>query len=95
MTCGPEAVHELVAESGWSYPVTVRRLEREHGLANVPLDERGNSITLMELLERVDADRFDDREDLARTLDPVIEAELRSRRTGIVGKLKRTFLGRG
>jgi hypothetical protein len=94
MTSGSEAVHKLVAESGWSYPVTVRRLEREHGLANVPLDERDNSITLMGLLEGVDADRFDDRDDLARTLDPTIEAELRSRRTGIVGKLKRTFLGR-
>jgi IMP dehydrogenase len=45
----------------------------------------------MGLLEGVDADRFDDRDDLARTLDPTIEAELRSRRTGIVGKLKRTL----
>lgn len=34
----------------WSYPVPVRRQEREHGLTNVPLDERGNSITLAELL---------------------------------------------
>jgi len=95
MTYGPDAVHELVAQSGWSYPVSVRRLEREHGLANVALDERGNSIMLMELLESVDADRFEDREELSRALDPIIEAELRSRHTGIVEQLKRTFLGRG
>ncbi|WP_101296997.1 hypothetical protein [Halegenticoccus soli] len=94
MTHGPDAVHELVEDSGWSYPVSVRRLEREHALANVQLDERGNSIMLAELLSGADVDRFESREDLDRKLRPVFEAERKERATGVIGRLKRSLLGR-
>jgi hypothetical protein len=93
MTHGPDAVHELITESGWSYPVSVRRLEREHALSNVQVDEKGNSIMLAELFSRTDVDRFEDRADLESKLGPVFEAESERRRVGIVGRLKRTFLG--
>lgn len=93
MTHGPDAVHELVEESGWSYPVSVRRLEREHALANLQLDEQGNSIMLAELLADAKVDSFDSREDVARKLEPVFERERRARRGGIVSRIKRAVLG--
>lgn len=92
MTHGPDAVHELVAESGWSYPVSVRRLEREHALANVQVDEEGNSIMLAELLSEADVDRFESREDLDSKLGPVFEAESERRNVGLLGRIKKTFL---
>ena len=93
MTHGPDAVHELVAEAGWSYPVTSRRLEERRPMANIIIDENGNSMMLSELLVEADVQRFESREDLQRKLGPVCEAESSARQTGIVGKLKKTFLG--
>lgn len=93
MTHGPEAVHELIEESGWSYPVSVRRLEREHALANVQIDAEGQSIMLSELLLDADVDRFESREDLERKLEPVFEEELVSRSNGLLGRVKRSLLG--
>ncbi|MFB6106641.1 MAG: hypothetical protein ABEJ70_06680 [Halobacteriaceae archaeon] len=94
MTHGPEAVAELVEEAGLSYPVTVSRLERKFPLENIEIDERGNMIMLSELLLDVDFDKFEDREDLERKLEPVMRAESKSRRVGIVGKIKRSLFGR-
>lgn len=94
MTHGPEAIHELIEESGWSYPVTVRRLEREHALANVQLDEKGNSAMLSELMTRGEFDRFESRTDLEEKVGEVIRAELADRETGLFKRLKRAFIGR-
>lgn len=93
MAHGPDAVHDLVVEAGWSYPVSTRRLERDHALTNVQIDEQGNTMMLSELLLAADVDRFEDRDDLERKLAPVCEAESAARNPGIVGRLKRTFLG--
>lgn len=92
MAHGPEAVHELVEESGLSYPVSFRRLERKQALENVQLDEEGNSAMLSELLARVDADRFESRSDLEEKVGSAIEAELAARRTGLLARLKRAFV---
>ena len=94
MAHGPDAVHELIEESGWSYPVSVRRLERKHALANVQLDESGNSAMLSELFARGDFDRFESRSDLEEKVGSVIEAELAARETGIFERIKRTFVRR-
>jgi len=93
MTVGPDAVHELIVESGWSYPVAARRLERNMPLENVTLDDEGNSMMLSELLHQADVERFESRADLERKLQPVCDAELEARRTTLVGRLKRTFFG--
>lgn len=95
MTHGPDTVHQLITESGWSYPVSVRRLEQEHALANVQLDEKGRSVMLTELLSDADIDRFEDHTDLRRKLEPVFEREIESRRVGIIGRIKRSLLGKG
>jgi hypothetical protein len=94
MSYGAEAVAELVAESGLSYPVSVRRLEREFALNNVDIDERGNSMMVAEVLAETDADRFTDRDDLVRTLEPLFEEEREERRPGIIGRVKRLIIGR-
>ena len=93
MTHGPDAVHELIAESGWSYPVTAGRLERNYPLENVAIDDRGNSMMLSELLLAADVEKFEDRADLERKLRPVCRRESDARNPGIVGRLKRTLLG--
>ncbi|WP_435185602.1 hypothetical protein [Halobellus sp. EA9] len=91
MEHGTDAIHELIEDSGWSYPVKVQRLEREHALADVEIDEDGNSITVAELLENVDANQIDSRKDLDRIFDPVLEREVNSRDVGLLGKIKRAF----
>ena len=94
MAHGPDAVHELIEESGWSYPVSVRRLEREHALANVQLDEEGNSAMLSELFAHGDIDRLESRSDLDEKVGELVEQELAARKTGLFGRIKRTFLRR-
>lgn len=94
MTYGPEAVHELIEESGLSYPVSVNRLERNHALENIEIDEKGNMIMLSELLTDVETESFESREDLQRKLEPVMRAESRSRHVGVLGKIKRSLFGR-
>lgn len=93
MAYGPEAVHKLIEEAGWSYPVATRRLEQNYPLENITVDETGNSIMLSELLFAADTDCFENREDLERKLGPVCERESAARKLGIVGRLKRAFLG--
>lgn len=93
MAYGPDSVHEIIVESGRSYPVTSRRLEERKPMENISIDDCGNSMMLSELLHRADVKRFENRRDLERKLGPVCEAESASRRSGIVGQLKQTFLG--
>lgn len=94
MAHGPDAVHELIEESGWSYPVSVRRLEREHALANVRLDDRDNYIMLGELLADVEGNRFESRTDLRRKVEPVVEERSRARRSGVLARLVDAIRGR-
>lgn len=93
MKYGPDAIHELAEKSGWSYPVSVRRLKREHALSNIQIDEKGNSIMLAELLTQTEVDRFESYEDLVVKLDPVFEAEIERRNVGFIGHIRKTFLG--
>jgi len=44
-------------------------------MANIIIDENGNSMMLSELLVEADVQRFESREDLQRKLGPVCEAE--------------------
>jgi predicted nucleic acid-binding OB-fold protein len=62
-------------------------------MANISIDENGNSMMLSELLHEADVQRFESHEDVREKLGPVCEAESTARQTGIVGKLKETFLG--
>lgn len=92
MARGPDAVHEIIVESGWSYPVTARRLENSHPMRNVVIDADGNSMMLPELLYEADVERFESRADLERKLGPVCDRESEARRRGVVDRLKRAFL---
>ena len=89
MSHGSDAVHELIRESGWSYPVSVSRLERNHSLANVELNEDGLSLMLVELLTDVEADTFESEDDLHDKLEPVIRERIRERTPGLFGRVKR------
>lgn len=93
MPSGTDALHRLIEESSLSYPVSVTRLEREHSLESVPLDDSGNSIMVVELLTEVDADTFRDEDDLRETMEPVVEEKIRERNPGFAGRLVRIFKG--
>ena len=92
MAHGSGAVVELIEDSGWSYPVSVARLEREHGLANIRLDPAGRHfVTLVELLSHGDLDRLESEADVRERVRPLVEAELATRRTGLLSRLKGLF----
>lgn len=91
MTHGTDAVRDLVEESDLSYPVSLRRLEREYALENVELDAAGNSVMLAELLGEVEADTFESERDLETKLEPLVEEHRRRRDTGLIDDLKRLF----
>lgn len=94
MAHGSDAIHELIEDTGWSYPVTVNRLEREYALKNIKLDEDGKYMIMMtELFLNAELDRFESRADLDRKLEPVIEAEINSRKVGYFTRLKQAFFG--
>ena len=93
MVYGLDAIDKLVQEAELSYPVTVRELEREYALTNIDIDSRGQSIMVSELLAPTDVDRFENEADLHEKLGPLLEQEQSTRRTGVIGKLKDTFLG--
>lgn len=93
MTHGPQKIAELIEESGWSYPVSVTRLEREHALTNILIDEKGDSMMLGELLAQGDIDRFEDEDDLYEKLEPLFEQERQRRSVGLLGKIKQMVLG--
>lgn len=94
MTHGPDAVIELIDETGWSYPVSIERLEREYALANITVDEEGNSIMLAELFGKGKLDRFTSEENAREQLEPLFDQVRAERRSGIIDHLKKTFLGR-
>lgn len=91
MTHGTDAVAELVAESELSYPLRVRRLLAEHALANIDLDERGNSLTLSELLGSTDLREFESEADLRSKVSPLVERHREARRSGPVARLLDRF----
>lgn len=93
MSYGPDAVHELIQESGWSYPVSRNRLEREHALENIQIDSKGNTIMLAELLGKTEVERFESKEDLEEKLGPVCKEESRRRAGGIIGRIRRMLPG--
>lgn len=83
MTYGPDAVHALIVESEWSYPVTSRRLEQQMPMEKIVIDEDGNSMMLAEFLHEADVERFESPGDLKRKLQPVCEAESKARRFSV------------
>lgn len=93
MSHGSEEIHQLIVDSGWSYPVSVNRIEREHALANIDIDEKGNTMMVAELFSETDVDRFESQEDLERKLDAVFEQIRQDRKPGLFERIKRTFLG--
>jgi|GEM_PF-3156019 len=91
MAYGSESVRELIASSDLSYPISVSQLEREFALENITIDKRGNSVMLVEVLKDVNADRFEDEDDLVEKLEPAFERHRRERGGGLLDRLKRVF----
>lgn len=90
-TYGTAAVRELIDDADEEYPISVDRLVREHALANVDIDPKGNSIMLGELLGSADVTEFTSEDDLDRKLGPVFERLREERHTSLLGRLIRVF----
>lgn len=90
-TYGIDAVTELIEDADVEYPVSVDRLVREHALANVDIDEEGNSIMLGELMNVADVREFADEEDVARTLAPVFDRLREERQVTLLDRLVGIF----
>lgn len=90
-THGVEAVQDLIEESEVTYPVSTRRLLREHALANVEIDGKGNSMMLGEVLGPTDIREFSSEADLEQKLEPVFERHRAERRRSVFDRLKRIF----
>jgi len=90
-THGTDAVRRVIEDAGLEYPVTVDRLVREHALANVDIDAKGNSIMLGELLNRARVSEFADGDDVDRKLSPVFERLRAERNPSLVGRIIRIF----
>lgn len=80
-------------QRGWDYPVSVARIEQACALENVAVDEDGHMMMVAELLAEVDVGRFESRDHLVSTLEPVCEDIRAERRRGLVQRLRETFLG--
>ena len=90
-THGTDAVRRVIEDSDLEYPVAVDRLVREHALANVDIDAKGNSIMLGELLNQAGVSELVDEDDVDRKLAPVFERLRAERNPGIVARIIRIF----
>lgn len=86
---GVDAVAALIEESGWSYPVSSRRLLNEHALRNIEIDARGNSVMVGEVVDPSDVREFTSEADLDRKLTPVFEQLRAKRQRGLLSRLRR------
>lgn len=90
-TYGIDAVTRLIDDADLEYPVSVDRLVREHALANVDIDEDGNSIMLGELMNAADVREFADEEDVGRKLAPVFDRLREERQATLIERLVGIF----
>lgn len=88
---GVEAVAKLVADAGWSYPISTRRLMNEYALYNIELDNRGNTLMLGEIVDPHEMREFTSRADLEEKLRPIVEQHRAERQTGLIGRIRRYF----
>lgn len=88
---GVDAIAALIEESGWSYPVSSRRLLNEHALRNIEIDAKGNSVMVGEVVDPSDIREFTSESDLERKLTPTFEQLRAKRQTGVLGWVRRHF----
>lgn len=71
-----------------SFPADSAELVREHGDLAVPVDAAGHEVTLGEILEKVDEDRFDSQGELLDVLHPIFEAEREAVSRSLLAQLR-------
>lgn len=70
------------------FPATSEELVRELGDPEVPYDAADHTLALSAALDRVDADRFETKNELLRALHPVFERERERGSGGVLGRLR-------
>ena len=88
---GIAAVEPHLRETSFSFPASSEDVVTELGAQQVSYDVHGNTVTLEEILEEVDQDRFENRQDLLNALHPVFEAYRTRHSSGVIQQV-RSFL---
>ena len=91
MKSASDTVIQIIHEAGWSYPVSVRRIENHRPMTNIAIDESGNSMMLSELLNRAEINKFRSPDHVEEVLTELCLVESQHRRVGLLGKLKQSF----
>ncbi|MFW6017663.1 MAG: hypothetical protein ACOCPX_02455 [Halapricum sp.] len=84
---GIAALDGTLAEVDLSFPVDRETVIAELGDQSVPYDAAGRTVTLAKVLEDVDRDRFESKQQLLDDLYPVFE-DLRSSPRGLLSQLR-------
>lgn len=88
---GIAAVDARLRRTDLPFPATDREVAAALGDEEIAYDVHGNTVALREILEDVERDSFEDRQELLNALHPAFE-RYRKNRGGSVVKQVRSFL---
>ena len=85
---GIAAVDARLERTDLSFPAAKTDVDAELGDERVPYDVHGNTVSIGDVLERVDRTEFESRDQLLNDLHPHFET-YRRKSGGIVGRIRR------
>ncbi len=85
---GIPVLDDRLEEAEVEFPAERAELRAEVGDLAVPYDAGGSTLQLATALDRLDADRFETRNELLDALHPVFEEHRRRSATGVVARLR-------
>ena len=88
---GIPVLDDRLTEAELAFPADRAELRTELGGLEVPYDAGGNTLRIAEALDRLEADRFETKNELLEALHPVFEERRRRSPGGVLARL-RSFL---
>jgi len=85
---GIAAVDAVLKRRDISFPATKRTLEGRLGDESIPYDVHGNTIPLSQALAELEADAFEDRQELLNALHPVFETYREEYSGGVFAQIR-------
>lgn len=85
---GIAALDGTLSSADFSFPVDRRTVIEELGDRSVPYDASGHTVQLAKVLEGIDREQFDSKQDLLNELYPVFENLRDSTATGLLDQLR-------
>jgi len=85
---GIAALDARIEDRAVSFPVTAADLDAAYGDISVPVDPAGHEITLHEVLDACDRNRFESKQDLLNALHPVFERKREKLSGSLFGRIR-------